>query len=1050
MSADGQRLSPLQEHLFRLQESWPATPWSARIAVRIGGTLDPEALRAALAGAVARHEILRTRFARPAPEDAPLQVVEPEGRASLQLLDLRSASENERARQLLDLKQALSAPQALDEPAALRAALVVLGENEQRLCLVQSPLAADWRSLWNLTRELARALAGEPEGAEPMQFVDLARWLRDAREGEDARTGTELWRRVARAAASALRLPLEYEREPRPLDPGELVLPLPAGTKVALEQLARSCSVPLASLLLAAWQVLLARSSERDELVMGVRSSGRAFHGLEGALGTFERLLPVAAHIEERTTIARLARRADEGMAQAEEWHEYFDPEGLGGVPVHHLFEFLPSVEPFECGGRRFELVRRESLSEPLRCSLRVEEHPGGFELRLAHDPRFLSRADAEALAEQYLALLADCCARPEVPVRTLSLLSSGMRERILERFGAGPALAPESRCIHGWILETAREHPHAVAVTARGPALTYRELEERSGRLAAHLQRLGIGPGEFVGLHLERSVELVVAVLAVLRAGGAYLPLPPAYPRERIRFMLEDSRAKVVLCATGAVATLAGFDGRIVPLGARVLETLPDERPAERSRPSDVAYAIYTSGSTGTPKGVPVTHANLVHSTRARAAHYPEPVGTYLLLSPLAFDSSVAGIFWTLAQGGNLVLPPEDLEQDLTALPGLIARHRVTHLLALPSLWSLVLEHARAGELDSLRTVIVAGESCPPELVPGHARRLPRAHLYNEYGPTECSVWSTVFDCAGTLARPQVPIGRPIPGIRVHVVCEDGTLAPIGISGELWIGGPSVSEGYLRRPDLTRERFGPDPFVPGRVYRTGDRARWLPDGNLEFLGRLDHQVKIAGFRIELEEIEAALRSHPSVREALVLVRNDEGRGTRLVAYVTAGERRPVQVELLRHLSERLPAHMVPANAVVLEQWPRLPDGKIDRAALRPPSEKEGSEEPVGALETVLAALFADVLGLERVGRQDDFFALGGHSLLATRLYARLREALQAPLSLRALFEHRTPAALAEELVRAPEDRARVERLAALVLSVLELSDEESRRALGA
>ncbi len=407
-----------------------------------------------------------------------------------------------------------------------------------------------------------------------------------------------------------------------------------------------------------------------------------------------------------------------------------------------------------------------------------------------------------------------------------------------------------------------------------------------------------------------------------------------------------------------------------------------------------------------------------------------------------------MAGIFWTLVQGGTLILPPEGFERDLASLPGLIARHKPSHLLGLPSLWSLLLEQGTAHELASLETVIVAGESCPTDLVRRHRAKLPRARLYNEYGPTEGTVWSTVFDARQPFERLQVPIGRPIPGSAAYVLTRERDLAPLGVAGELWIGGPGVASGYLERPELTAERFADDPFSGGRMYRTGDRARWLTDGNLEFLGRIDNQVKIRGYRIELEEIEAALSEHPAVREAIVLARDDGGRGAQLVAYVVPIGPRPAETDLLRYLSERVPEYMVPSRAVCLDGWPQLPNGKIDRKALPEPSEPLSFAEPEGALEIVLAALFADVLGLETVGRNDDFFALGGHSLSATRLYARLKETLQIKLPLRALFEQRTPAALAAELVRDPSESERVQRLAEVVLSVLE--GESAERAVGA
>ncbi len=1053
-------LSPLQEHLLEQHARSPGTPWSTTLAVAVHGALDRRSLQAALDLAVRRHEILRTRFARADSLAPPVSVVGEPRPASLAFHDLGSLSWEEQRERVAALERSLAASVAAGDGPALAAALAVPAvplRDGQLLILAQSSRAADWRSLWNLTSELAHCLAGEPLAEDPLQFADIARWSRDALQDEDAPTGFEFWRRIDLERV-ALSLPLELAPE---LDGGEpsfrpveLADRLPADVARMLGRHAREQGLPVEALLLAAWQALLARLSERSELVVGLCSPGRAFPGLDEALGPLARFLPAPARLDERSSLAELARRADEHAALAQEWHEYFEPRQLSATELlfSHAFEFLPRVEPLEKGGLRFECARRHSLAEPFRCALIAEELPDGFELRFAHDPRFLSAGAAAVLAEEYRTLLQDACARPATPARSLALVSPAMEER-LERFSRGPELTEEPGCIHDRIVSAARQRPEAPAVSAGGQRLSYRELDELSARLAARLQELGAGPGKFVGLHLENSVELVVALLAVLRAGGAYLPLPPGYPRERLRFMLEDARARIVLTRSPAPAPFEGFSGEQLALDARSLAALPAREPETRSRPDDPAYAIYTSGSTGEPKGVPITHANLAHSTRARLAHYGGRVERYLLLSSFGFDSSVAGIFWTLVQGGELVLAPEGFERELHSLPALIARSRATHLLALPALWSLVLEQTSdgelGGELEALDTVIVAGESCPPELVRRHQERLPRVRLHNEYGPTEGTVWSTVFDCSRPCAG-RVPIGRPIPGARVFVLDEHGEPAPVGVAGELWIAGPGVAHGYLHRPELTAARFVSDLRGAGRGYRTGDRARWLPDGDLEFLGRSDQQVKIRGFRIELAEIEEELRAHAGVRDAAGVAREQEGGGTRLVGYVLANGETVEESALQRHLSARLPEYMVPARILALAAWPLLPNGKLDRAALPLPEDSPRSAEPVGALETVLAALWADVLGLEQVGRDDDFFALGGHSLLATRLYARLRETLQVTLPLRLLFERRTPAALAAELGRDdPGERERLVRVAEVVLAVLSLPDE-GEHALGA
>ncbi|HEY4589695.1 MAG TPA: amino acid adenylation domain-containing protein, partial [Thermoanaerobaculia bacterium] len=570
---------------------------------------------------------------------------------------------------------------------------------------------------------------------------------------------------------------------------------------------------------------------------------------------------------------------------------------------------------------------------------------------------------------------------------------------------------------VHEAIAAAAGRSPEALAVAWDGGEMAYGELERRSNQLARRLRRLGVGPETFVGLCCDRSGDFVVGVLGILKAGGAYVPLDPEYPRERLDQMLADCGAPV-LVAQERTASLAG-GARLVRVdalepedGGPVLPTVLPEHPA---------YVIYTSGSTGRPKGVVVTHGSLARSTRARQGFYREPVESYLLASSFAFDSSVAGLFWTLVDGGTLVLHREQSRLELPEFLATLAGRRPSSLFCLPSLYSLILEHAEPGQLASLRTVMVGGEACPPALVALHAERLPGAALVNEYGPTEGTVWSSAcFLKAGEA----VSIGRPIGNVRLHLLDRDLEPVPAGAHGELWIGGAALARGYLGRPDLTAERFLPDPFSksPGaRMYRTGDRVRWLADGSLDFLGRLDHQVKIRGFRIELGEIEAALLALPGVREAVVVARSDRSDESdrsvrsRLIAYLTGDA---TAEELRAALQERLPDYMVPSVFVSLPALPLNANGKVDRKALSSmgaapePAGREGYVAPRTREEEILAAVWARVLRLPRVGAEDNFFELGGDSIQSIRIAARAKQ-LGIELSVRQLFDRQTIAQLA-------------------------------------
>jgi amino acid adenylation domain-containing protein len=528
----------------------------------------------------------------------------------------------------------------------------------------------------------------------------------------------------------------------------------------------------------------------------------------------------------------------------------------------------------------------------------------------------------------------------------------------------------------------------------------------------------------------------MLVGLLGILKAGGAYVPLDPAYPKERLAFMAADVQAPVLLTQARLLHGVPARGPHVVCLdtGWAAMARHSQANPVSAVTPEHLAYVIYTSGSTGQPKGVLVTHRNVVHSTQARLTYYRQPVASFLLLSSFAFDSSVAGLFGTLCQGGTLLLPSAGSQGDLAHLATLIAQHHVSHVLSLPSLYALLLERASRSQLATLRAVIVAGEACPRGLVTRHYDTLPDTELFNEYGPTEGTVWSSVYRCRSQDMGPSVPIGRPIANTQIYVLNTRLQPVPVGIPGELYIGGAGVTAGYCNQAALTAERFLPHPFSNGpgeRLYKTGDVGRYRPDGTIEFLGRSDHQVKIRGFRIELGEIEAVLREHPAVTEAVVVSR-EERRGShsqedasqqqRLIAYLVTQQTPPPSPSELRHfLRAKLPDYMVPALFVWLTALPLAPNGKVDHQAL-PDAAMLGTGidttyvMPDSEVERTIAALWQEVLQVERVGIHDNFFDLGGHSLAMVQVHGKLQDIYGSDLSLVDLFRYPTISALASHV----------------------------------
>jgi amino acid adenylation domain-containing protein len=620
---------------------------------------------------------------------------------------------------------------------------------------------------------------------------------------------------------------------------------------------------------------------------------------------------------------------------------------------------------------------------------------------------------------------LESIAADPYQSIGEMALLSNPEQHKLLIEWNRTRVDNPSNLLIHQLFEAHAKVTPQKIAVEETEYQLTYEKLDYRANQLAHYLQKLGVKPNTPVGVVLERSIDMIVAILGVLKAGGAYLPLDPAYPQDRLAFMLADTQAPIVLTHKKLADSLPRHDAKTVFIDAEwdVIASEDCTPPNVRTVPKNLAYVIYTSGSTGVPKGVLVSHRNLVHSTTARFYFYEKNVDRFLLLSSFTFDSSMVGIFWTLCQGGTLVLPPHRIELDMQQLAATITAHQISHILTLPSLYAILLEEVDTAQLVSLRNVIVAGEECRGELVDRHYTRLPQAALFNEYGPTEGTVWSTAYKIPANFEGHRVPIGRPIPNMQTYILDSHNHLAPIGVAGELCIGGIGVTSGYLHRPELTAEKFIEHSFAgepPIRLYRTGDLARYLNDGNIEFLGRIDQQVKIRGFRVEPGEIENCLMRQSTVRQAAVVAR-DFGSDKRLVVYIVPNaEPFPSPADLQRAIRKSLPEYMIPNIFVTLETMPLTPNGKVDRRALPDPeltpAEDNDFVAPSNETEMSLARIWQELLGVSNIGLHDNFFHLGGHSLLVTQLIARLRSLFPVQMPLNVVFEKPTVYALADHI----------------------------------
>ncbi|MCY1020604.1 non-ribosomal peptide synthase/polyketide synthase [Pyxidicoccus sp. MSG2] len=1036
-------LSFAQQRLWFLDQLTPGTAtYNMPAAMRLQGPLDASALQRSFDELVRRHEPLRTTFRSEGSQA--VQVIAPAAPRPLAVVDLTELPEAQREAEALRLarEEARTAFELSTGPL-LRTTLLRLSGAEHVLLLNMHHSVSDGWSLGVLVRELAALYEAFRQGQAsplpelPLQYADYALWQREWLQGEVLDAQLAYWKQQLAGASMALELPGDRPR-PAVLSSRGASVPvvLPRELMESVKVLCQREGVTPFMVLLATFQTLLARYSGQEDVSVGTPIANRRHAGLEGLIGFFANTLVLRSRLSAGGSFRALLAQVRETTLGA---YEHQD------VPFEKLVDELQPVRDlsrtplfqvmFSLQDALVPTLREAALAlTPLPVDTSVAKFEltldvgfladGGLAGGLAYNTDLFDESTATRLVQHLRVLLEAVVARPEAPLDSLSLLTADERHLLLGEWSGGtPSGLTHDVLVHELVAAVASRTPDALAVVCGAHSLTYGELSRQSRQLALHLRSLGVGPEVRVALCLERSTELVVALLAILEAGGAYVPLDPSYPRERLALLLEDSRPRAVV-TRGALLDLfpsAACPVVCVDTHAEAIAACAAGPLASAQSPDTAAYVIYTSGSTGRPKGVVVSHRNLVHSTRARNAHYGAPPSAYLLLSSIAFDSSVAGVFWSLCEGGTLVLPEGDTQQDLHALTALIARERVSHLLTVPSFYRVLLEQARPGELATLRAAIVAGESCPAELVEHHHALLPEAGLHNEYGPTEGSVWTTVHRFAASGPTSRVSIGRPIRDVRVYVLDEALRPVPVGVPGQLYIGGAGITRGYLDAPELTAERFIPDVFSarPGqRLYATGDRVRFLADGSLDFLGRIDSQVKLRGFRIELGEVESALLRHPAVREAVAVVREDAPGDKRLVAYVVAREGQSMESSALRSLlKETLPEYMVPSAFVPLEALPLNPNGKLDRKALPAPAATHLTSgrafvAPRNEVEERLASIWSALLGVPRVGIHDNFFELGGDSIISLQVVARARQA-GLLLSARELFQHQTIAGLA-------------------------------------
>ncbi|MBN3942856.1 amino acid adenylation domain-containing protein [Nostoc sp. NMS9] len=1044
-------LSPMQQGmLFHKLVAPNSVVYFEHVYFTLQTQLDVSAFQKAWQQVVDRHPILRTSFYWDN-LDKPYQVVYQQVDLPWEFQDWRQLSLQEQQKQLKAfLKADGDRGFELSQAPLIRLTLIQLADDTYEFVfsfhhILMEGWSINW--LWKEFYEFYNAFCqGQDLHLErPRPYREYIAWLQQ----QDLDKAEAFWRQklkgftlptpivVGNTSASFSDQKEDYQRQ-------EVLVSETMTT--ALKSLARKHHLTLNILIKGAWALLLSRYSQESDIVFGSTSSGRptALADAESMVGLFINTLPLRVQVDNNAFLLPWLKKlqAEEVQMREYEYSPLLKIQQWSEIPrglqlFDSILVFDNELVDYNQGAlaQSIGVVESQLLGESKSffdwtnypISVKVVPKSDLLNLLISYDTRRFDSATISRMLGHFQTLLESIVSNPEQRISDLQLLTSSEVQQLLVEWNDTKTDYSQDKCIHQLFEAQVEKTPNAIAVVFENQQLTYRELNNRANQLAHYLQQLRVKPEVLVGICVERSLDMIIGLLGILKAGGAYVPLDPTYPQERLAFMLKDAQVSVLLTQNKLLPKLPENDVHIVYLdtdwGEISQET--EKKPDSSVTPLNLAYVIYTSGSTGKPKGVQIAHRNLVHSTTARITYYQEPVTSFLLLSSFAFDSSVVGIFWTLCSGGILCLPQEGLQLEIPKLVELIAQNHVSHLLSLPSLYALLFQEAKPEQLTSLRTVIVAGEPCPTELVQRHYQLKSETPLFNEYGPTEGTVWSSVYHSHSRQTRKQVSIGWPITNTQIYILDSHLRLVPIGVSGELYISGDGLARGYLNQPALTSEKFIPNPFGDksvARLYKTGDLARYLPNAEIEYIGRIDHQVKIRGFRIELPEIEAVISQHPAVRETVVVVREDSADFQRLVAYLVLQKKQTLTItELRRFLELKLPNYMVPAAFVMLEALPLTPNGKVDRKALPAPDKARPESEavyqpPQTEVEKTIADIWQELLHVENVGIHDNFFELGGHSLLLVQVHSKLQKIFERNFPLVEMFQYPTISHLAKYL----------------------------------
>lgn len=1022
---EGFRLSPQQKHLWLLQQGESISLYRVQCMVSIAGNLNINVFKKVLQNVVDRHEILRTSFYCLPGMTIPLQVIADNYEVPIDEHNLNNFSPQEQEAKIELIFDAVKQqPFYLENDSSLVINLIKLSPEKYVLLLGLSAMLADSITLKHLVKEISILYSANLQDKEisvrSLQYVDIAEWQNELLE--DSEIGREYWQQQNLTAIPDLHLWCEIKNYDLKFQPQFLPFTVAHDSFKKIKLLAQEYNIETYDVLLACWQILLWKLTQQQDIIIAVAEDGRKYEELNQALGLLTKYLPLHCYLED-LSFKEIIINLSKLRKDAREYQEYFSWEqnikiDNSWYPI--CFEFEELSEIYCEAGIYFEIGKHYSCIERFKLKLACWQKNDALIAEIHYNSALYKTEDIKDLSNQFQTLLASAVALPEATISRLEILKPSDRNQLLFEFNQTQAHYPSDKCIHEIFAEQAADTPDNIAVVFENQQLTYQELDIRANQLAHYLQKLGVAAETVVGICVERSLYMVVGMLGILKAGGAYLPLDPAMPTERLTLMLQDAQAAILLTQQHLRDR---FDADIVQIAC--LDDW-DTLIAQNSQPKPVqvtsknlAYVIYTSGSTGTPKGVAVEHQQLCNYLYGIQAKLNLGSGSIATVSSFAADLGNTAIFPSLCTGGCLHIISVERATDADALAEYCRSHPIDYLKIVPSHLAALLASPNWESILPRQKLILGGESVPGNLVEKVQKSVPKCQILNHYGPTEATVGVLTYQVEPGCTAETIPLGRAIANTQIYILNAHLQPVPIGVPGELYIGGDNLARGYLYQPELTAAKFIPNPFsyeAGARLYKTGDLACYRRDGCIEFLGRIDDQVKIRGFRIELGEIETLLRQHSDVEQAVVVAREDVPGDKRLVAYLVPSRVATPDINSIRSfLQRKLPEYMIP-SIVTLKTLPLNPNGKVDRWQLPAPEQVQPLASfvaPRTNVEQVIAGIWAEVLSLERVGIHDNFFELGGHSLLATQVISRLRQAFQVELPLRYLFDSPTVADLA-------------------------------------